>query len=135
MFGLKIIVLRPLIMYGLDRISGGSTAGITRPCEKLAVGQKHTIPFRGTYLIHPVTDISHFHLRALLDPPEENYSVFNLPGERMEINKIVKILNNKYGEGLIDGASLEYDTQMLVDFSKFEKTFGKPDLKVFEAMC
>ena len=131
-YEMEIIVIRPQILFGPSRGTEGSTAGVTNAIRALAQGKKFTIPFSGQYSFHFTEDVPALLGSTLLKAVKEKFSIYNLPGDSIDIKEIVEILNSFTGEKLITYKEKQYPFAQSVCYKKFTENFGKVQLSPFK---
>jgi len=123
----KSTVVRPQIIYGPSRGSDGSTAGVSVAMREAAQGGKYTIPFKGRTFFHFSRDVGRFVGRALLETSED-FELYNLPGESLDVEDISRGLNKRFGKNLIDCEDVVYPFAEGLKDESFCKKFEDVDV-------
>ncbi|MDD7986252.1 NAD(P)-dependent oxidoreductase [Lentisphaera marina] len=131
-YGIKCTVLRPQIIYGPSRGEEGSTAGLSIAMKEAKAGNAYTIPFSGQYAFTYSGDVGKFCKEVISNKPVNDYELYNLPGESLEISEIVKQINLKCGRDLISSKEIIYPFAKGVSSNKFFEMFTQCRLSHFE---
>ncbi|EDM29435.1 hypothetical protein LNTAR_16833 [Lentisphaera araneosa HTCC2155] len=132
-YGLQCSVLRPQIIYGPSRGEEGSTAGVSLALKEARAGRAYTIPFSGQYAFTYSEDIGAFCKEVLLDSKSNSaFELYNLPGESLDIDDVVKEINSQSGKDLISYLPNQYPFAKGVLSEKFLKRFPSCDMSKFK---
>src|SRR5213080_869592 len=97
--GLNTVGLRPLTVYGVNRDTG-LTSDPTKAMKAAVLGVPFHIRFSGATDFQYVADTAAAFI-ACADRAPEGAHVFNLHGETVDIERIVKVINQNAGRDLV----------------------------------
>jgi len=97
--GLNSVGLRPLTVYGVNR-DAGLTSDPTKAMKAAILGVPFRIRFSGATDFQYVEDTAAAFIRCADQAPEGAH-VFNLHGETVDVERIVKVVNQNAGRDLV----------------------------------
>ena len=97
--GLSSVGLRPLTVYGVNR-DAGLTSDPTKAMKAAVLGVPFHIRFGGATDFQYVADTAAAFI-ACADKGPEGSHVFNLHGETVDVARIVDVINEEAGRGLV----------------------------------